>query len=78
MDQTHIIKLRPFKYYDYLNGATLVGSERYPELQPTYIIPDKVVGFNEKNSIKSPGEYYLDHFIDDPVKPDFIGRYIPL
>lgn len=65
MKQIHAIKLRPFKYYDYLNGANLVGSERYPELQPTYIIPDKVVGFNEKNSIKSPSDYYLDHFIDD-------------
>ena len=65
MKQIHAIKLRPFRYYEYLDGANLVGSERYPELQPTYIIPDKVVGFNEKNSIESPGEYYLDHFIDD-------------
>ena len=61
MKRSHIQKLRPFKYYDYLNGANLVGSERYPELQPTYIIPDKVVGFNEKNSIKNPECYYLDH-----------------
>lgn len=65
MDKRHIIKFKPFKYYDYLNGANLVGSERYPELQPTYIIPDEAVGFNEKNSIRSPGNYYLDHFIDD-------------
>ena len=30
MDKRHIIKFKPFKYYDYLNGANLVGSERYP------------------------------------------------
>ena len=65
MDKRHIIKFKPFKYYDYLNGANLVGSERYPELQPTHIILDRVIGFNEKNSIKTPNDYYLDHFIDD-------------
>ena len=65
MNETSAVKLRPFKYYDYLNGANLVGSEHYPELQPVCIIPDEVVGFNEKNSVKNPEQYYLDHFIDD-------------
>ena len=64
MNKHHFQKYRPFRYYDYLNGAKLVGSERYPKVQPTDIIPDKVVGFNEKNSVKN-SDYYLDHFIDD-------------
>ena len=65
MNQISIQKYRPFRYCDYLNGSNLVGSEYYPELQPTNIIPDKVIGFNEKNSVKDPSNYYLDHFIDD-------------
>lgn len=58
-------KYTPFRYYDYLNGAKLVGPERYPELKPTIIIPDNVISFNERNSVKNPKNYYLDHFIDD-------------
>lgn len=65
MNKTDVVKLRPFRYYDYLNGANLVGPEYYPDLQPVCIIPDEVVGFNEKNSVKNPKQYYLDHFIDD-------------
>ena len=65
MNQISIQKYRPFRYCDYLNGSNLVGSEYYPELQPTNIIPDKVIGFNEKNSVKDLSNYYLDHFIDD-------------
>lgn len=82
MKRSVIQKLRPFKYYDYLEGSNLVGSERYPELKPTYIVPDKVVGFNEKNSVSNPRDYYLDHFIDDyhfecvwKNCDNYLGRY---
>lgn len=58
-------KLRLFKYYEYISDANLVGSERYPEVQPTQTIPNNVISFSERSSIKNPENYYLDHFVDD-------------
>ena len=49
----------------YLAGADLTGAEHYPILQPTQFIPDNVISFNERNHIKNPSNYCLDHFIYD-------------
>ncbi len=49
----------------YLTGAELIGPERYPKLQATQFIPENVVSFSERNNIKNPHDYCLDHFIYD-------------
>jgi hypothetical protein len=51
--------------YKYLEGARLVGPEHYPMISSTQYVPDKVVSFSERNRIKNPQEYGLDHFIYD-------------
>lgn len=58
-------KERPFKYLRYTKGATLVGKEGYPQIEPTQSIPHDVISFGEWITVNNPEEYWIDHFIDD-------------
>ena len=49
----------------YLAGAELIGPEQYPILEATQFIPENVISFSERNQIKDPNNYCLDHFIYD-------------
>ena len=64
MLKTGIRKIDHFKLY-YWHDAILIGKYKLPKLKPTQFVPpyDKVVGFNERNGIKNPSEYWIDYFI---------------
>ncbi len=72
MLKTGIRKIDHFKLY-YWHDATLIGKYKLPQLKPTQFVPpyDKVVGFNERNGIKKPSEYWIDYFIDDVLFENF-------
>lgn len=49
----------------YFDDAELVGTHKLPQLKPQQFIPHDVLSFNERSSIKNPGNHWLDFFIDD-------------
>ena len=70
MLKTNVRKYDIFKLY-YWDGATRVGKYRMPQLEPNQFVPEKVIGFNEKKSIKSPEDYWIDFFVDDALFEGF-------
>lgn len=64
MIKTGISKYDCFKTY-YYDGSVQVGQFGFPKLEPTQSIPKNVISFNERNKIKKPSDFWIDHFIDD-------------
>ena len=70
MLKTGIRKYDIFKLY-YFHNATLVGKYKLPQLKATQAIPENVISFNERNSIKKPEKHWVDFFIDDVLFENF-------
>ena len=56
---------------DYWQGASLVGKFLIPKLAPNQLIPQNIISFNERNSIKNPERHWLDFFVDDNLYESF-------
>jgi len=50
---------------NYINKVNLVGKYRFPQLKATKELPEHVISFHERNSIKDIQNYWIDFFIDD-------------
>ena len=53
-----------FKIHYWL-GAEVEGKYRMPVLKPNNYIPRNVYSFTERSTVKRPGSYWLDFFVDD-------------
>ncbi len=70
MLKTNLRKYDIFKLY-YWHDATLVGKYKLPKLEPTQVVPENVISFNERKRILKPEEYWVDFFIDDALFENF-------
>ena len=64
MTKTNNRKIDNFKLY-YIDGATLIGKHKLPQLAPTHYIPENVISFNQRKGISNPENHWVDFFIDD-------------
>ncbi len=70
MLKTGIREYDIFKLY-YHHNATLVGKYKLPQLRATQAIPENVISFNERSSVKNPENHWVDFFIDDTLFENF-------
>lgn len=80
MIRQNIYKFDYFKTY-YFEGAEFVGKYQMPQLHGTQSIPQNIVSFAERNSVRQPEQHWIDHFIDDyrfgSVYPRLLS-YLPM